>query len=37
MSKDVSKALAMRRANVIAATSVGVIQLATDNAELSDR
>ena len=37
MSKAVSSALAMRRARVIAATSLEVIQLAADNAEFSDR
>ena len=37
MSKAVSNALAIRRANVIAATSLGAIQLATDNAEFNDR
>ncbi len=37
MSKAVSNAKAIRLANVIAATSVGASQFATDNAELSDR
>ena len=37
MSKAVSSAKASRRAKVMAATSVGAIQFATDNAEFSDR
>ena len=37
MSNAVSSALAIRRARVMAATSVEVIQLATDNAEFKDR
>jgi hypothetical protein len=36
MSKAVSNAKAIRRANVMAATSVGAIQFATDKAELSE-
>jgi hypothetical protein len=37
MSKAVSNAMAIRRAKVSAATSVGAIQFATEIAELSDR
>ena len=36
MSKAVSSAWAIRRARVMAATSVGAIQLATDKAEFRE-